>query len=106
MVKNEQKGGLLIPKTDVVFQALFGTKGNEEILGELLENLDYKMELDFCIKITTEKLFGFQGDFTPKEEVNILNALEDLEKVFNEVKEMDKEESKIHFEVLSKQLVQ
>lgn len=72
----------------------------KEILRELLENLDYKMELDFCIKITTEKLFGFQGDFTPKEEVNILNALEDLEKVFDEVKEMDKEESKIHFEVL------
>ncbi len=36
---------LLIPKTDIVFQALFGTKGNERILeGFLTEILDSKVE--------------------------------------------------------------
>ena len=37
IAKNEK--GLLIPKTDVVFQALFGTKGSEEILGGFLSKI-------------------------------------------------------------------
>lgn len=39
MNQSEEKIDLLIPKTDVVFQALFGTKGNEEILGGLLSKI-------------------------------------------------------------------
>ena len=40
-----KKKKLLIPKTDVVFQALFGTKGNERILeGLLTEILENKVE--------------------------------------------------------------
>ena len=43
MKKNKKK--LLIPKTDVVFQALFGTKGSERILeGLLTEILETKVE--------------------------------------------------------------
>ena len=64
MVKNEQKGGLLIPKTDVVFQALFGTKGNEEILGELLskiirediQNISLDANQNLISKIPEEKM--------------------------------------------------
>ena len=42
---NNTKKKLLIPKTDVVFQALFGTKGNEKILeGLLTEILEEKVE--------------------------------------------------------------
>ncbi len=37
LLKQETK--LLNPKQDVVFQALFGTKGSEEILGGLLSNI-------------------------------------------------------------------
>ena len=42
-IKNEEiakkEKGLLIPKTDVVFQALFGTKGSEKILGGFLSKI-------------------------------------------------------------------
>ena len=37
IAKNEK--GLLIPKTDVVFQALFGVKGSERILGGFLSKI-------------------------------------------------------------------
>ena len=37
-VKRSSKG-LLIPNQDIVFQALFGTKGSEKILGGLLTNI-------------------------------------------------------------------
>ena len=40
-----KKKKLLIPKTDIVFQALFGRKGNERILeGLLTEILESKVE--------------------------------------------------------------
>ena len=38
LLKKEQKG-LLKPKTDVVFQALFGVQGSERILGGLLSKI-------------------------------------------------------------------
>ena len=38
-VNAKTEKGLLIPKTDVVFQALFGTKGSERILGGLLSKI-------------------------------------------------------------------
>ena len=42
---SQKRKKLLIPKTDVVFQALFGTKGNERILeGLLTEILENKVE--------------------------------------------------------------
>ena len=44
IAKNEK--GLLIPKTDVVFQALFGVKGSERILGGFLSKiLNQEVEL-------------------------------------------------------------
>ena len=42
IAKNEK--GLLIPKTDVVFQALFGVKGSERILGGFLSNYSYLLQ--------------------------------------------------------------
>ena len=64
MIQNEQKRGLLTPKTDVVFQALFGTKGNEEILGGLLskiikedvENISLDSNQNLISKVPEEKM--------------------------------------------------
>ena len=42
IAKNEK--GLLIPKTDVVFQALFGVKESERILGSFLSNYSYLLQ--------------------------------------------------------------
>ncbi len=64
MIQNEIKKGLLIPKTDVVFQALFGTKGNEEILGGLLskiikekvENISLDTNQNLISKVPEEKM--------------------------------------------------
>lgn len=38
-IENEMKKRLLTPKYDVIFKALFGRKGSEEILGGLLNTL-------------------------------------------------------------------
>ena len=64
MIQTEPKKGLLIPKTDVVFQALFGTKGNEEILGGLLskiikedvENISLDVNQNLIGKVPDEKM--------------------------------------------------
>ncbi len=64
MIQSEQKRGLLTPKTDVVFQALFGTKGNEEILGGLLskiikenvENISLDSNQNLISKVPEEKM--------------------------------------------------
>ena len=55
---------LLIPKNDVVFQALFGTKGSEKILSGLLskilndkvENVSLDANQNLVRSITEEKL--------------------------------------------------
>lgn len=64
MIQTETQKGLLKPKTDVVFQALFGTKGNEEILGGLLskiikcdvENISLDVNQNLISKVPEEKM--------------------------------------------------
>ena len=59
-----EQNKLLLPKTDVVFQALFGTKGSERILGGLLteilgypvENISLEANQNLVREMPTEKL--------------------------------------------------
>ncbi len=61
---NIEQNKLLLPKTDVVFQALFGTKGSERILGGLLteilgypvENISLEANQNLVREMPTEKL--------------------------------------------------
>lgn len=61
---NIEQNKLLLPKTDVVFQALFGTKGSKRILGGLLteilgypvENISLEANQNLVREMPTEKL--------------------------------------------------
>ena len=61
---NIEQNKLLLPKTDVVFQVLFGTKGSERILGGLLteilgypvENISLEANQNLVREMPTEKL--------------------------------------------------
>ena len=61
---NTEQNKLLLPKTDIVFQALFGTKGSERILGGLLteilgypvENISLEANQNLVREMPTEKL--------------------------------------------------
>ena len=81
MIQKEQGKKLLIPKTDVVFQALFGTKGNEEILGGLIskiikekvENISLDVNQNLIRKVPSEKMgvLDLRAQIGEKAEVDI-----------------------------------
>lgn len=81
MIQKEQDKKLLIPKTDVVFQALFGTKGNEEILGGLIskiikekvENISLDVNQNLIRKVPSEKMgvLDLRAQIGEKAEVDI-----------------------------------
>ena len=81
MIQKEQDKKLLIPKTDVVFQALFGTKGNEEILSGLIskiikekvENISLDVNQNLIRKVPSEKMgvLDLRAQIGEKAEVDI-----------------------------------
>lgn len=90
-IENKQKNNLLSPKLDVVFQALFGEVGNEEITKRFLEvilnrsiesidlsknpilrreHIDDKLGiLDVIAKINNEENCNIEMQITPQDQI-------------------------------------
>ena len=73
------------------------------VVKRFLENIEYKMQLDYAVEIDVGKIVGFKGDFYPNtEEVNILEGLKELEDGLINQKEwdIDLDDLKISFRLL------
>ena len=73
------------------------------VVKRFLENIDYKMQLDYLVEIDVDKLIGFQGRFYPNTaDVDILNGLKELEDGLVNQKEwdIDLDDLKISFRLL------
>jgi hypothetical protein len=74
-----------------------------EVVKRFLENVDYKMQLDYSVEIEAGSLIGFKGGFYPNNGgVNILNGLKELEEGLINQKEwdIDLDDLKISFRLL------
>ena len=73
------------------------------VVKRFLENIEYKMQLDYAVEIDVGKIVGFKGDFYPNTaEVNILDGLKELEDGLINQKEwdIDLDDVKISFRLL------
>lgn len=73
------------------------------VVKRFLENIDYKVQLDYAVEIDVGKVIGFKGDFYPNTaDVNILDGLKELEEGLINQKEwdIDLDDLKISFRLL------